>query len=909
MKTIHLKNQLRFWVAISTLLFVHTAWAQTTLTFNYTGSQQSWVVPPGVTSVIVECWGAQGQNALTGAIGGKGAYAKGTMAVTPGETLYFFVGGQNGYNGGGNGGINGNTTFGGNPPGTYGGNGGGASDVRQGGNTLNDRQCVAGGGGGAGHNGTWPGCQVAGPAGNGGDGGTTVGLTGGFGVGTPCNCGGGGGAGGGGGNQMSGGVAGAYTGSLNCLRSNYQPGNPGSLGQGGNGSLVYYNGTGGAGGGGGGYYGGGSGGNGSDTTPGGGGGGGSSNTGTMSNPATVAGVQSGDGLIKITYNSLCAPLLWGASPFQDSLWSIDTASWSIVHRIAPTLSGFTITGINGLAWDHCAHETYCIMKVSGVSGRVLGKINLETGVCTWVGNLGDNFATINFREDGQLFGVTGDGASVPETMYLIDKNNGTKTFAKTLGAGFDGEVISYNFIDDHFYHWSGNGTVVFEKIHSYAPYPVTNIPITGTTNGEIFGALYLGSNLFIVSNISSSFQYMTASGSIGSGFASLPDDWRGLVMPPQFEISDNVPDCGENVYWEYCGLSFDTIIYAWGDGHADTLYTPGGASHVYSTSGNFDAYVILRNSCNPADTFKHESITVNNCCTISMTCPPDVNYITAPGNCGPVPKSSIPLGNPTVNHTCALQSLVNNSPASYPLGVTIVQWIATDVEGNSASCTQKVTVQAGSCGQPVQVYHKDTTQNSAKIKWNSGTPCNTGYQLRIRYEITPGVWSSWSAWVNKSGPGNEHAFTGLSANTYYHYQIRAKCGSATNSANVNGWFHTLPGGGNLRKISSGSESIAYGDIQETINLRNPVDENQQPEITATPNPAKDDVVINLKGFYQLEKSMTMMDLGGKLIFQTLLEANENQPVLDLKRLNLSAGVYLIQVSDQRQQRTLQLMIE
>jgi hypothetical protein len=269
--------------------------------FAFTGGVQQFIVPPCTDTVIVRTWGAQGENALVGgATGGLGGYASGKLAVTPGETLTVYVGGQAGYNGGGTGGINGNAT-GGPPPGTYGGDGGGASDVRKAGTALANRVIVAGGGGGAGHNGTWTGCQVAGPGGNGGAGGGLIGTAGGFGVGTPCNCAGGGGDGGLGGTQSAGGLHGAYAGNTACLRTSWGPGTDGQLGLGGNGSLQYHNGTGGGGGGGGGYYGGGAAGNGSDTTPGGGGGGGSSYITGLNAASTVSGVRSGDGRVVILF--------------------------------------------------------------------------------------------------------------------------------------------------------------------------------------------------------------------------------------------------------------------------------------------------------------------------------------------------------------------------------------------------------------------------------------------------------------------------------------------------------------------------------------------------------------------------------------------------------------------------------
>src|SRR3989338_2023057 len=115
------------------------------------------------------------------------------------------------------------------------------------------------------------------------------------------------------------------------------------------------------------------------------------------------------------------PKLYGASPFQDSLWTLDSTNFSVIERFGPSLAGFTITGMNGIAFDPTTYQTYIIMKVSGVSGRVLGTIDLSTGVCTQIGNLGDNFSSITFDETGQLWGATGDGATASESLFTIDK--------------------------------------------------------------------------------------------------------------------------------------------------------------------------------------------------------------------------------------------------------------------------------------------------------------------------------------------------------------------------------------------------------------------------------------------------------------------------------------------------------
>jgi hypothetical protein len=72
------------------LVFSLASKAQVT-TFLYTGAFQTYTVPPGVTSIQIETWGAQGGTG-TGfdgvvGLGGRGGYAIGNLAVTPGQVL------------------------------------------------------------------------------------------------------------------------------------------------------------------------------------------------------------------------------------------------------------------------------------------------------------------------------------------------------------------------------------------------------------------------------------------------------------------------------------------------------------------------------------------------------------------------------------------------------------------------------------------------------------------------------------------------------------------------------------------------------------------------------------------------------------------------------------------------------
>lgn len=211
-----------------------------------------------------------------------------------------------------------------------------------------------------------------------------------------------------------------------------------------------------------------------------------------------------------------------------------------------TLVGYTITGALAITRDPTTGLAYAILKAQGVNGRLLATIEVTSGAATLIGNLGDNFSSLAFRSDGQLFGVTGDGATVSETLYMIDKSNAGKTLITHLGHGADGEVIAYNPNDNSFYHWSGNGTVVFERVLAQAPYTVTPI-FTGSVGGEIFGAVWDPTRgVFLVHNIASRMSSWTTTGVRSDIQAPTSTDVRGLLLVPDVvAVGKAVPSLSE----------------------------------------------------------------------------------------------------------------------------------------------------------------------------------------------------------------------------------------------------------------------------------------------------------------------------------------------------------------------------
>lgn len=242
-------------------------------TFAYTGVTQTFTVPACATSLTIDAYGAEGGTSTgevggLNVLGGRGAYAKGTVPVTAGDVLTILVGGR---------GTNSNCGSG----------GGGGTFVARDTTPL----IVAGGGGGGFH------CSALGAVGGGAG---LVSDSGGNGLCTPNRAARPGGTAGNGGSAFYGGGGGGFlTAGTSSTVANAAgrgfPGLGGAPGGGFGGGGGFYTGCCGASGGGGGY----SGGSAGEDDGCAGGGGGSFNAGTEQ--TMTAGVRFGHGLVTITW--------------------------------------------------------------------------------------------------------------------------------------------------------------------------------------------------------------------------------------------------------------------------------------------------------------------------------------------------------------------------------------------------------------------------------------------------------------------------------------------------------------------------------------------------------------------------------------------------------------------------------
>jgi hypothetical protein len=282
----------------STITLTRNPYAQP---FNYTGGQQTFTVPTGVSSVTIKVWGAGGATggSYNGTFGGSSGFASGNLSVSSGQSYPVIVGGggnhsRNSSVGGGYGGGGSS----GNPQGFEGASsGGGYSGVFYQNVSFGNARIMAGGGGGGAGTGNNGYANNSNQTGYGGAGGGTSGQSatgnypsanGGSQSGGGSNNAGGGSPGQSGG-QLSGGAGGAFSSSTNHS-------------SGGGGGGGYYGGAGGRGGEGG-------------ITAGDAGGGGSGYTGGVSSATNSTGTGAGQ---YNTDSGRCSPPSTGDSNYNGS---------------------------------------------------------------------------------------------------------------------------------------------------------------------------------------------------------------------------------------------------------------------------------------------------------------------------------------------------------------------------------------------------------------------------------------------------------------------------------------------------------------------------------------------------------------------------------------------------------------
>jgi len=170
--------------------------------------------------------------------------------------------------------------------------------------------------------------------------------------------------------------------------------------------------------------------------------------------------------------------------------------------------------------------------------------------------------------------------------------------------------------------------------------------------------------------------------------------------------------------------------------------------------------------------------------TITDNQPPS---ITAPANVTVLFGSPVNLGTATATDNCGTAVITNNAPATYPVGVTVVTWTATDAVGNTASAQQTVTVtNPTSCSSSITVTPENTV-------FTGGIPTNIyiGYgpqKVTLKANAAGGTSYTYT-WRSVSGNGtlsstssSQPLFAPAAAGNYtFEVTVRTQAGCVSTS--------------------------------------------------------------------------------------------------------------------------------
>jgi gliding motility-associated-like protein len=379
---------------------------------------------------------------------------------------------------------------------------------------------------------------------------------------------------------------------------------------------------------------------------------------------------------------------------------------------ATTGTGTTLDGVvfnNGtttVTWtvtDAAGNESLCsydivveddqdpIISSCGVTGSQT--VLADAGVCTYTntGTGWDVVATDNCTTITVGYALTGATTGTGTTLDGVVFNNGatTVTWTVTDAAGNE-SLCSYDIVveDDQDPIISGcpsnvntnNDTGICGAVVTWtAPTVNDNCGVTSFTSTHNSGDVFpVGTTIVTYTATDDAGNVATCSFSI-----TISDNENPVIngCPSNIVVSNDAGICGAVVTWalptasDNCEVDVFTSTNNSGDlfpiGTTTVTYT---AIDVAGNSVTCSFDVIVQDNENP-----------------TILCQPNLSVDADLGDCE-ANASGVNLGTPVTGDNCGVTSVINNAPASYPVGTTIVTWTVTDIHGNTATCTQNVEV-------------------------------------------------------------------------------------------------------------------------------------------------------------------------------------------------------------------------
>ena len=296
----------------------------------------------------------------------------------------------------------------------------------------------------------------------------------------------------------------------------------------------------------------------------------------------------------------------------------------------------------------------------------------------------------------------------------------------------------------------------------------------------------------------------------------------------------------------------------------------------------------------------------------TITCPATVSVNADAGSCD---ATNVILGTPTTADNCGIDTVTNDAPSSFPLGSTTVTWTVSDLNGNTSSCGQTVTVLDAE--QPTITCPVDvTTTGCGPTSVALGTPttadnCSVANVSNDAPVLFP-LGTTSVVWTVTDGSGNTATCTQtvtvtggvdtaitVSGNTYTANAAGATyqwydCGSNTNVSGATGqsFTPTVSGSYALIVTSGGCTDTSACFPVIVIGINNVV---VNAALKVFPNPTSENVNLQVTGTMIGMAKVQLFDVEGRLVRDFVYEnMNGTYPI---SLVNLAADVYELRVTN------------